>query len=563
GALDFIRADFDRLELYLNRGPRATPPYSFGNGSQDPNLTLDDTRAPYDFNAEGAGILDFDNDGWLDFVFQNDSGIRLYRNSGDGENFVLVAEASSNLPTGPSMATGEGDYLAVADFDVDGDVDLVVRTEDYSEIFRNAGDGSFVNAGPNIAVTESSKGGASFCDFDNDNDFDLLLVDGADNGAGVYLNDGGSFGDQPAFSVPVSVEVNGTACGDIDHDGDVDILLTTEGMDRLYLNTLEAGQLDFTQMNMGIDSSDIGLATVLVDIDRDGDLDAWVAQTGTTDIVNMMPVPNPARNRVFRNGRDDTNYLMVEVLTEVQDCSDGRVLRPDTGAVVSVREAGGQSYGVREISGGGGLGSQTSPLVHFGLPRGPMGNYEATVRFLRAGTMVTLPVVPASLGPYQVLRVEDTDPDGDGVLTVREMMDFADPDPDGDGLPAWLDTDADGDGTLDAAEAGDGDPCTPPVDVDGNGVADYAEGAVQPMMDAGVPDASIDGAVDGSLDASSDGSVMPRVDAGAGPMLLGARGSGLISCAAGGGPVKPSGGVFGVVVLAIALGRISFRSPRR
>jgi len=158
-------------------------------------------------------------------------------------------------------------------------------------------------------------------------------------------------------------------------------------------------------------------------------------------------------------------------------------------------------------------------------------------------------VVPADLAArsadsYQVLEVVSSDPDGDTISTADEMNDAAGTDDlDGDGYPNWHDPDADGDGRLDADEAGDSDPCTPAIDTDGNAVPDYLEDGPAVVPDASVPD----GAVPDSGTADSGG-----VDAGTdtGPSEVQVHGTGCIQCTASRrAPAAPALAVLAAVLL--------------
>ncbi len=70
GHVDFARNAPDRIEIYLNRGPDADPPWSFGKPPhQRPNQVIDKMLGG--MNTEGMGWLDFDEDGDLDLVVDN------------------------------------------------------------------------------------------------------------------------------------------------------------------------------------------------------------------------------------------------------------------------------------------------------------------------------------------------------------------------------------------------------------------------------------------------------------------------------------------------------------
>jgi len=535
GLVDFARTHADLLEVYLNRGPEASPPYRFGNGSGDPDYTLDRSREP-GLTPEGLGIIDYDRDGWLDILADADGETLLLANPRDGSaGFLIVRGDVTGLPFGAEADAANGDYLAVTDFDVDGYVDAALRNTTLDKLFRNAGDGTFASiAAPTFNSGGSRRGGNAFCDFDNDGDFDFFFTTGSGTGVNhVWLQTSpGVFEDSGAPDV-TSTSVDGVACGDVDNDGDVDLFLTRSGDDLLLLNQLDAGALAWVQDNQGITGSVNGEGTILVDYDRDGDLDVFIVQTGNdvTDPTTMVTSRTAADNELWRNELASDAYLAVRVLAEVVSCPEPPVRRDDHGAVVSLRDPdSGWQSGVQEVNGGMGHGTQGSPILHFGLPMGASLTYEVTLRFQHPDEPeATVEVTPASLGDYQLLTVVASDPDGDSIPTARETSDamaLGDPDPDGDGRPAWLDPDADGDGILDAFEAGDDDPCTAPADEDGNSVPDYLEPPRTPTPDGGVP-------------PGVDGGLPPGVDGGPVTPGLGVRGSGFARCALGGGGVQP------------------------
>lgn len=82
----------------------------------------------------GATFLDYDNDGWSDLAVTNSAGAsRLFRNRANG-TFENVSAAAGFAPVG----TGSG--LAAVDFDLDGDLDLVItNTGGPALLFRNDG----------------------------------------------------------------------------------------------------------------------------------------------------------------------------------------------------------------------------------------------------------------------------------------------------------------------------------------------------------------------------------------------------------------------------------------
>lgn len=134
-------------------------------------------------SSGGVGLIDVDDDGWLDVYavqggeFPPDPGSplhgdRLFRNRGDG-TFEDITEESGIA----AMPRGYGHGVAVGDIDNDGRTDLfVTRWRSYA-LYRNRGNGTFED----VTVTAGLGGdrdwptSAAFADLDNDGDLDLYV----------------------------------------------------------------------------------------------------------------------------------------------------------------------------------------------------------------------------------------------------------------------------------------------------------------------------------------------------------------------------------------------------
>ncbi len=140
-------------------------------------------------------------------------------------------------------------------------------------------------------LPETMGGGAAFLDFDDDGDPDLLFVNGAPwpwatnppvpaPTLALYRNDGsGTFSDVTDGSgLDVAVQGMAAACGDFDGDGRTDIFLTSVGPNRLFRNLGQGRFQDVTE-SAGVagDPGEWSTGAAFLDIDRDGDLDLFVA----------------------------------------------------------------------------------------------------------------------------------------------------------------------------------------------------------------------------------------------------------------------------------------------
>jgi uncharacterized repeat protein (TIGR01451 family) len=332
-------------------------------------------------NSEGMAWADYDADGDLDLVVENHQfGARIYTNNGG----TISSGSLINVHTGNSV----GDYMAATDYDVDGDVDFYFRRDGtanndaQADLFRNNG-GTFTRrSSPNENSPNNDKGGAVFCDLDNDGDFDLVRTDGGATAA--YRQDAGSFSSAATFAN----NNDGVACADVDNDGDIDVFFTSQngGSDRLYINN---GNFSFSQSNQGITAGGNGEGAAFADYDRDGDMDLLINQRN-------------AANELYQNQQNDLNYLQIRATQNNRD---------SIGATVRLLNCAGVPVsGVREINGGMGHGSQDAPFAHFGLSAigGNTETYIARVQFV-GGNVVQRAIQPSAISGYQLATIDRGD----------------------------------------------------------------------------------------------------------------------------------------------------------
>jgi hypothetical protein len=138
-------------------------------------------------------------------------------------------------------------------------------------------------------LPETMGGGVAFFDFDEDGDPDLLFVGGCDwpwrenrdprSSLALYRNDGGRFTDVTQGSgLEVQVYGMGAAAGDYDGDGRIDLFVSAVGGNRLFHNSGDGRFEDVTERS-GVAGEPDGWSTsaAWIDVDRDGDLDLFVA----------------------------------------------------------------------------------------------------------------------------------------------------------------------------------------------------------------------------------------------------------------------------------------------
>jgi hypothetical protein len=218
-----------------------------GNG----HFTDITTKSGLDKPGKGLGIAiaDFDRDGKMDIVMANDSMLEfLYRNKGDGtfEEVGLPAE----IAVDSDGRTYAGMGIDFQDYDNDGLPDLVITNlanQKYA-LYRNNGDSSFsydsyISGIGGMSLLHSGWG-VRFLDYDNDGRKDLLVAQGHDldtielNYPQLHYkepmllaqNTGNGFVDVSARSGEIFHQAwagRGMAIGDIDNDGRIDAVVTT------------------------------------------------------------------------------------------------------------------------------------------------------------------------------------------------------------------------------------------------------------------------------------------------------------------------------------------------
>jgi hypothetical protein len=252
--------------LYRNTGrstsPAASPSPSLGaDKATFEDISTSSGVAALRGNGLGVAVADVDDDGWPDVFVANDAMPNfLFRNNADG-TFTDIAGAAGVAVTADGKAKA-GMGTAVADFGGNGRLGLIVTNHEAEmhSVFVNLGGAIFsdvtVRSGVGPATRPFVGFGVAFFDYDNDTDLDIAIANGHVMANVSSLRGGGTFAQRnlllrniglpagasaaaggrfqnvtdeggPGFAIELVSRA--LAAGDVDNDGDLDLLVTNNG----------------------------------------------------------------------------------------------------------------------------------------------------------------------------------------------------------------------------------------------------------------------------------------------------------------------------------------------
>lgn len=249
--------------------------------------------------ALGVVAADLDLDGWMDLYVANDGvANQMWINQGDGtfSNEAVFSGSALNQQGHPEAGMG----VDAGDVDNDGDEDLFLAhlSKETNTLYRNSGRGQFQDATLQAGLAnpswEATGFGTAFFDADNDSWLDILVL----NGAVKILEDLASQGDPYPLhqqnqmfhnlgdglfeeitdvagkAFEYSEVSRGAAFGDLDNDGDTDILLANNnGPARLLENRSSSGNAWLGLRAVGVGGRD--MLGAWIEIRRESGSSLW------------------------------------------------------------------------------------------------------------------------------------------------------------------------------------------------------------------------------------------------------------------------------------------------
>lgn len=246
------------------------------------------------YNSMDTKVVDIDGDGDLDMVIAVEfvkNVILLNDGTGrfeDGSNLLPNKRGFKDPKPYRYYPYHDSEDVAVADFDKDGLIEIIIVTEDdeTNEYYEMNASGSFDDISDQLPGKGVSNGLIAH-DFDNDGWIDIVV---ANNGQNYYWkNDKGTLIDASNQLPQIEDITQDVEAGDYDNDGDLDIIVGNEKQNRLLRNDGSGNFEDVTRLTLQGGIGEETREADFGDVDGDGDLDIYFANVQLFQKVKPVP----------------------------------------------------------------------------------------------------------------------------------------------------------------------------------------------------------------------------------------------------------------------------------
>ena len=249
----------------------ATPPVAFREATS--TWLAASGVAASGSGAGSIGMFDANADGVLDLLTAGSEGVRLYRS----------ASGRISDDTARAGLTGAGSSTAAVTGDVnnDGRPDLFVTGKDGATLFQQKADGTYENVTTAARLPASAPAASTtaFADVDHDGDLDILVAAGSVQA--IRNNGNGTFSD-----ITAEAGFGGTALGsavalaptDYDNRRDIDVLVAGAGRAVALFRNMRDGTFKESAADAGLSVPGDATALAVADVNKDGYPDIFVGR---------------------------------------------------------------------------------------------------------------------------------------------------------------------------------------------------------------------------------------------------------------------------------------------
>jgi tetratricopeptide (TPR) repeat protein len=241
---------------------------------------LPSTEWPAEQNSGAALLFDYDSDGDLDLLEIGGTKQRLARN--DSGKFVDTSAQSGALA---KASNGQATGAIAGDYDNDSRPDLFVLRSGTSTLYHNDGNGSFsdVTAAAKIPASPGNAASTAFADVDHDGDLDILIA--GDSFLLLRNNGDRTFSDQTGAAKLTGDKISARSIVPTDYDNrrDIDLLVASSAKISLWRN-MRDGTFSDVATDAGIDVK--GARSVAAgDVNKDGFTDFYFSSGDTGNLA--------------------------------------------------------------------------------------------------------------------------------------------------------------------------------------------------------------------------------------------------------------------------------------
>ena len=289
-------------------------------------------------NPSSMAVADFNANGNADLVVAN---------QGDNTVTVLLGNGSGGFTPAPGSPFAVGaspQSVAVADFNRDGNADLAVLNNGGNTVTVLLGNGSagFTAAGGSPFAAGTLPAAVTVGDFNGDGKPDLAIADGIGGSGTVTVllgNGSGGFSAAGGSPFPVGFNPSAIAVGDFNGDGKTDLAVANQGnLDVSILLGNGSGGFTVTAASPAVGTQPVSIA--VGDFNGDGKTDLAVANQGSNNITILLGSDVATQLHITQAPSNGTAGVPVAKLVVQLEDAAGNLISGSTAVTVSSSPAG-------------------------------------------------------------------------------------------------------------------------------------------------------------------------------------------------------------------------------